>query len=251
MRLLLRADPTVIDSHGLHDPPALGRAARGGHAATVDLLLEAGANPRGTVDDLTARDLAANADIRERLRSAMLNGNPRPRRRPLENTAALARLLASEGLDSPRLPAAGPTGGMRPLHHAVGASAIAVVELLLDAGAELLDYEVPAGWRTVAPLAEARRRDADRRVASGLATRHVSLGVELRDFVDGLGGGMGDIDWRNASEAQVLEWFASRPHEVNAHYVDALTPLHMASAFDMPDVVTALIRHGGLLGEAD
>ena len=248
VRLLLRAYPPALRNIG--DPPALHLAARGGHAEIVDLLLEAGADPRArTMRDETARDVAANADVRERLRRAMLDGNPRPRRRPPANTAALARLLASEGVGSPRLPAAALEGdGFRPLHHAVDAAAIDVLELLLDAGAELLDYEVPEGWRAVSSLSAARRRARKRREEEGeFARRCASGAVELRDFVAGLAGGMRNVDWRHASEADLLAMVAEGRIRANAHYVDELTPLHMAAAFDMPDVVNALIDKGARL----
>ncbi len=248
VRLLLRADPYAVQIHW--GRPALTRAAEGGHAEVVDLLLRAGADPRArTMRDETARDVAANADVRDRLRRAMLDGNPRPRRRPLADTAALARLLASEGVDSRRLPAGAPDGdGFRPLHHAVDAAAIDVLELLLDAGAKLLDYDVPEGWRAVSSFAAARRRARARRDAeSEFGRRRASGAVDLRDFVAGLAGGMREVDWRHAGEADVLAMVAEGRIRANAHYVDELTPLHMAAAFDMPDVVSALIDTGARL----
>ena len=244
VRVLLEAAPQSIRAGSYGQPPALSLAARSGDLPTVILLIRAGADPRTITDEMTARDYAANAAVRERLRHEMVSGNPRPQRCPLVNAPALARLLASEGEASPRLPAV--QHGKRPLHCAAGAAAVDVIERLLDAGADLLDYEVPDGWPAVAPLASARLQGMTRRKRAFDGERS-SLHVCLSDFADGLAGGMRDIDWRNATETEILARFEAQPWEANAHYVDALTPLHMAAAFDLPEVVSLLINLGACL----
>ena len=230
VRALLAALPEPKAEH--LTAPALHRAARHPDGdAVLELLLAAGADPRDQENDETARDVAATAAMRERLRGIMVAGNPAPCRRPLANAAALAKLIAAEGPRSARLP----PGGRLPLHAAADARATDVIELLLNAGAELSDYDTPVGWSAseVTPLRRPRLP------AWG--------GQELRDYVEGVSDGMVDLDWRQVTDEQAEAWCNSHPNDADNHYPGALTPLHMAAAFDMPRTVAALVRHGARL----
>ena len=235
VRKLLDVAPHELNGTHAADP-ALVLAAAAGSGETVAALLDAGADPHAQdKHGRSARDVAANADVREQLRRVLLKARPRVRRRPpVPNAPALAKLLASEGVDSSRIPA------HTALQAAAAVRSVEVIELLLRAGAKVLDADVPKGWEVTSVVLLPGRRGPTKRSAWPNAEALVTL-------AEGLSGGLADFDWSRGDEDAALAWLDANPTRTNAHYVDALTPLHMAAAYDMPAVVTRLIELGAYL----
>lgn len=115
--VLLDADPTLIDAHAADGHSPLGLACFFGHPATVALLLERGADV----------DRVARGAIRVRpVHAAAAGSDP-------EAAREIVRLLIAHGADVD----ARQDGDWAPLHQAAFAGNLPLVELLLDAGADL------------------------------------------------------------------------------------------------------------------
>ena len=175
----------------------------------------------------------------------MLATNPRPRyRRPRQ----CRRAGEGDRERGRRLAASAHPAAFTPLHCAAQAGSVEVIELLLH------------GWRGTArlrgPLGVARRRSHAARVvahAYAAASRATATAraaprtrfARLCGRAGGRHGGhrLGATLTRRTCSHGSLPSRAARTRTTP----DALTPLHMAAAFDMPDVVTALIEMGAHL----
>ena len=145
LRDALERDPTLVSASYWYLPP-LHFAVREGHLEAVRLLVAAGADltHRNTLygndtllrmaDDRGHRQVAgflretldrrlSSAGVRHAVHEAAAAGD----------SAALARLLA----DDPRIADVGDHLGRRPLHYAVAAGRADLVDLLLNAGADI------------------------------------------------------------------------------------------------------------------
>lgn len=225
----------------------LHAAAEGGQVDIVDRLIDAGEDLwREDLENLTPRDCAANAAVRERLRQAMVNSNPAPLRRsfPPGGARGLAKQLVSEGISSPLLPAGDP----QPLHGAVEAQSVEVVQLLLEFGAEVSSDRVVDSWADDRILPLVRRQWP--RLAAYWRGRDREGEPRLRAltrFMLGYSDPRNGIRWSQWTQQEAMQWVQNNPDRVNAHYVDAMTPLHFAAANDMPEVVSRMIDLGAWL----
>lgn len=235
----------------LHD------AARRGCLEIVDILLNAGEHDNVWLDadlsgeeGVTARDVAANSTVRERLRSIMVASRPIPKRRHLlpERLTALAKRLVSDGVDSTLM--SQPPGKHRrsPLAEAVKSGNPEAVALLIEYGASLAEEPCWDEWadESVKPLT----RQATTILAGNW--RGADAPNELRSralarFALGCADPQGGIQWSQLDEDQALE--ASRAQPANAHNIDAMTPLHFAAANDMPRVTADLVERGAHLAK--
>ena len=116
------------------------------------------------------------------------------------------------------------------------------VEALLNAGAAFEPIGTPDAWSS--PSVTVARESARRPKPSRI---NPELRKTLKLFASGLGGGLRDFAWDAANDEEALAWVNSHPGSVNAHYVDALTPLHMAAAYDLPATCARLIELGAYL----
>ena len=220
---------------------ALGSAASEGCVAATVMLLDAGADvtspvSRYGVDGFV--DMARGEPVRALIRERVLAARPKPKRMPPHpHCAALAKAIASEGKQTKRVPQGSP------LHYAAAGGHVDVVEVLLRNGAKVLDDSLEEGWREV-EVATGRKPSRHSRVGKGVSLELLKM---LRDFADGLSGGNRDYPWTDSDDDSALEWLESSSAVVNAHYIDALTPLHMAAACDLPKSTAKLIRMGAHL----
>ena len=120
---------------------------------------------------------------------------------------------------------------------------VEVIELLLQAGAYVLNANVPEGMVTssVLPMPPPHpgptEDDPDPRIR------------KMVRIMEGLEFGMEDFDWDSNDETAALAWIDAHPGKTNAHYIEGLTPLHMAAAYDMPSAVERLIEMGAYLDQ--
>ena len=220
---------------------ALGSAASKGCVNATVMLLDAGADVTSTVsrnglDGFV--DMAKGEPVKALIRERVLAARPKPNRMPPHpHCAALAKAIASEGEETKRVPQGSP------LHYAASGGHVDVVEVLLRNGAKVLDDSLEQGWREV-EVATGRKRSRHSGDAKGVSPE---LRKRLADFVDGLGAGNRDYPWTDSDDDSALTWLESSDAVVNAHYVDALTPLHMAAACDLPKSTAKLISMGAYL----
>ena len=217
---------------------ALRPASANGHIEVVVALLGAGADPVCTEsDETTALDRSKSPEIRAVLTNAAIaQRRRRPPTKPLPDAEAQAKALVSEGPGSRRIPS------RSVLQAAVKAQSVETVEALLNAGAAFEPIGTPDAWSSpsVTVARESARRPKPSRINPELRKR-------LKLFASGLGGGLRDFAWDAANDEEALAWVNSHPGSVNAHYVDALTPLHMAAAYDLPATCARLIELGAYL----
>ena len=237
VRVLIDAAPNTLDI--CSSTPALALAARAGSAETVVMLLEAGAGPRERDrNGRTARDEASTAEVREILRRALVQTRPPPKTGPSSthiNIPVLAKVLAAEGGESSRIP------GGSPLQAAAEVRSIEVIELLLRAGADVLNADVPEEMGASSVVSMPSPHPGPTEFDPDPYKR------KLVRFIEGLGFGMLDFDWDSRDESAALAWINANPRDVNAHYIEGLRPLHMAAAYDMPSAVERLIELGAWL----
>ncbi len=246
VRQLLDAQP---DGARNHPPtrhggaPPIVAAARSGSLECVRLLIDAGAYLFATDGgECTALDRSATPEIRDALRGAVVATYPKPPKGPARgDVRALAKVLVSEGSDSQRL---------RPdtaLRAAVGVRSLEAVERLLRAGAHVSDRAIPAGWESdaVETLPPERQPDSLEEQRRADAWRN-----KLALFASGLGEGMRDFQWDSEDEDAALERINDGTVYPTDHYEQALEPLHMAAAYDMPRAVSRLIELGAPLEHA-
>ena len=220
---------------------ALGSAASKGCVTATVMLLDAGADVTSTVsrnglDGFV--DMAKGEPVRALIRERVVAARPKPKRMPPHpHCAALAKAIASEGEQTKRVPQGSP------LHYAASGGHVEVIEVLLRNGAKVLDDSLEEGWREV-EVATGRKRSRHSGDGKGMS---LELRKKLRDFVDGLSAGNRDYPWTDSDDDSALAWLESSNAVVNAHYVDALTPLHMAAACDLPKSTAKLIRMGAYL----
>ena len=220
---------------------ALGSAASKGCVNATVMLLDAGADVTSTVsrnglDGFV--DMAKGEPVKALIRERVLAARPKSKRMPPHpHCEALAKAIASEGEQTKRVPQGSP------LHCAASGGHVDVVEVLLRNGAKVLDDSLEKGWREV-EVATGRKRSCRSAGGKGMS---LELRKRLMAFVDGLGAGNKDYPWTDSDDDSALAWLESSNAVVNAHYVDALTPLHMAAACDLPKSTAKLIRMGAYL----
>ena len=218
----------------------LCRAAASGSLETVQALLDAGADPhvKGEADKI-ARDCAKTAEVREALHQAMIRAfTPATRPAPHPNAPALAKRLLSERAGSELVP------DDSIMSKAVEGGRTEIVELLLASGATLRNAADTPGWddESVAPMPK-------KRPSTQWIDNHRKKDFVLA-FADGLSGGLGEFRWDKASDEEALAWVCDN-EKGHSHYVDALTPLHMAAAYDKPRALAKLLDNGAHLNETD
>ena len=235
----------------LHD------AARTGCLEIVNILLNAGERNNVWLDadlsgeeGVTARDVAANSTIRERLRSIMVASRPTPKRRHLlpERLTGLAKRLVSDGVDSPLIPRSHDTHRQSPLAEAVKSGNPEAVALLIEFGAKLAEEPCWDEWadESVKPLTR-KAMTASAQDWRGADAPNEPQSRSLARFALGCADPHGGIRWSQLDEDKALE--ASRAQPANAHYIDAMTPLHFAAANDMPRVIVDLVGRGAHLAK--
>lgn len=145
LRRLLERDPNLYRAEYWYTQP-IHFAVREGHLEAVRVLLGAGADPAAvglSGEDLTtvARDRGHEAVARllEEVRDRRGSTTPAPADHAIHVAAAAGDAArVSELLDAePQLVYRGDSQGGTPLHRAVAASARAVIEWLLDRGADI------------------------------------------------------------------------------------------------------------------